>query len=67
VARLAWHSACAASQSSSMSRSTCAMLGSGGGGGLPPAWPRVFGAILEKSDLVRNDKKVREEQVVHIT
>jgi hypothetical protein len=31
-----------------MSRSTCAMLGSGGGGGLPPAWPRVPKAILEK-------------------
>jgi hypothetical protein len=29
------------------------MLGSGGGGGLPPAWPRVSGAILERSGLVR--------------
>jgi hypothetical protein len=29
------------------------MLGSGGGGGLPPAWPYVSGAILERSDFVR--------------
>jgi hypothetical protein len=29
------------------------MLGSGGGGGLPPAWPRISGAILERSGLVR--------------
>jgi hypothetical protein len=29
------------------------MLGSGGGGGLPPAWPRVSGAILERSGFVR--------------
>jgi hypothetical protein len=48
VARLAWCSAHAASRSSSMSRITCTMLGSGGRGGLPPAWPRVLEAILEK-------------------
>jgi hypothetical protein len=29
------------------------MLGSGGGGGLPPAWARVSGAILERNELVR--------------
>jgi hypothetical protein len=29
------------------------MLGSGGGGGLPPAWPRVSGAILERRLFVR--------------
>jgi hypothetical protein len=29
------------------------MLGSGGGGGLPPGWPRVSGAILERSGFVR--------------
>jgi hypothetical protein len=28
------------------------MLGSGGGGGLPPAWPHVSGAILERRGLV---------------
>jgi hypothetical protein len=61
VARLAWRSARAASRSSSMSRSTYTMLGSGGGGGLSPAWPRVSGAILEKSGLVRNNDKIREE------
>jgi hypothetical protein len=63
VARLAWRSAHAASRSSSMSRSTCAMLGSGGGGGLLPAWPRVSRAILERSYLVRNDNRMREEQI----
>jgi hypothetical protein len=64
VARLAWRSARAASRSSSMSRSTCTMLGSGGGGGLLPAWPHVSGAILERSYWVRNDNNVWEEQVV---
>jgi hypothetical protein len=29
------------------------MLVSGGGGGLPPAWPHVSGAILERSGFVR--------------
>jgi hypothetical protein len=29
------------------------MLGSRGGGGLPPAWPHISGAILERSGLVR--------------
>jgi hypothetical protein len=40
------------------------MLGSGGGGGLPPVWPQVPEAILEKKVLVRNNNKVREKQVV---
>jgi hypothetical protein len=47
-----------------MSRSTCAMLGSGGGGGLPPVWPRVLEAILERKVLVRNNNKAQEKQVV---
>jgi hypothetical protein len=42
-----------------MSHNTYAMLGSGGGGGggLPPAWPRVSRAILEKSGSVKNNNK----------
>jgi hypothetical protein len=44
-----------------MSGNTCAMLGSGGGGGLPLAWPRVSGAILEKNGLVTNNGKIWEE------
>jgi hypothetical protein len=37
----------AASRSSNINRSTCTMVGSSGGGGLPPPWPRVPVAILE--------------------
>jgi hypothetical protein len=66
VARLAWRSAHAASRSSNMSRSTCDMLGSGGGGGLLPAWPRISGAILEKIGVVRNQGKInKRDRVVH--
>jgi hypothetical protein len=44
-----------------MSRSTCAMLGSGGGGELPLAWPRVPEAVLVKNGLVRNNNGIWEE------
>jgi hypothetical protein len=37
------------------------MLGLGDGGGLPPAWPRIPEAILEKKGWVRNNNEIWEE------
>jgi hypothetical protein len=48
-----------------MSRITCVMLRSGGGGGLFPAWPRVSEAILERSLFGEKQQfKVQGKQVV---
>jgi hypothetical protein len=37
------------------------MLGSGGGGGLPPAWPHISGAILER----RGFGEIHNKELMH--
>jgi hypothetical protein len=68
TARIACRSARAASRSSIINLRTCVMLGSGGGGGLPPARPRVPSAIwrLGWKGAIRDSLFLRGDMVLNM-